>query len=500
MSPILRTAVSLIALCVAPGVVMAQEATPPPVVLNHDQAVEDVQLAIDAFEAALPNIYWHQTPQNWAQAKAAALARIGQANDPVRIYSILTVLSGQIGEGHLTVSLPKGMPAQLRVQTSGLPLDLHWSTDGVFVAKGYGEAESLPVGSRLLSINGEGYDVLLAELMSMTSHDGHIATGAMRDGKDGRYAMWRSRLRGPETRFALRYLTPDGQTLERTVAALPFADRPAVPAVEPDGLATLEWIAPGVAYLNVPSFSNSRYRAAGRNFRAEMQRLFEDIRRGQATRLILDLRENGGGSEPNESILFSFLVDTPLHKYADVEARGKDLRVVSRSGAVFTHEVYDEDEINFQQATPDGRLHRLNVAPQGLMSHWEPSSPVFKGRVVVLAGGYTFSGGAELASMLYHVWRGVFVGEEVGGTHEGNTSGYKWDIDLPNSGVQVHVPVLQYRFDWPGLPAHRGVQPDCNVPPLVTEIGEERDRAWRVARTVVMQDWTTPDQARCPAL
>ena len=56
MSPILRTAVSLIALCVAPGVVMAQEATSPPVVLTHDQAVEDVQLAIDAFEAALPKV------------------------------------------------------------------------------------------------------------------------------------------------------------------------------------------------------------------------------------------------------------------------------------------------------------------------------------------------------------------------------------------------------------------------------------------------------------
>ncbi len=167
-------------------------------------------------------------------------------------------------------------------------------------------------------------------------------------------------------------------------------------------MATLEWLAPSLAYLVVPSFSNRVYRAAGLDFRDEMRRIFEELRRGQATRLILDLRENGGGSEPNESILFSHLVAEPLRKYAAVEARGEELAVSSRSGRRYGHRVFDADELNFQQRLPDGRLSRLNVPPEGLMTHWEPAAPVFSGRLVVLAGGATFSGGAELASMLYH--------------------------------------------------------------------------------------------------
>ena len=134
------------------------------------------------------------------------------------------------------------------------------------------------------------------------------------------------------------------------------------------------------------------------------------------------------------------------------------------------------------------------------MSHWVPSVPVYRARLVVLAGGATFSGGAELASMLHHVRRGVFVGEEIGGTHEGNTSGYNWRVELPNSGVRLKVPLLKFTFNWPGLPQGRGVPAQCDVPPSVMEIGVVRDRAWRVARAVAEQSWRDPRQAQCPTV
>jgi C-terminal processing protease CtpA/Prc len=95
------------------------------------------------------------------------------------------------------------------------------------------------------------------------------------------------------------------------------------------------------------------------------------------------------------------------------------------------------------------------------MSRWSTFTPLFKGRLVVLAGGDTFSGGAELASMLYHTHRAVFVGEEVGGADQGNTSGYRWTLVLPNSGMKLTC--LCCNFAWRGQvgPQSRGVQPDC---------------------------------------
>lgn len=459
--------------------------------------MEDLGLAIDAVEAGLPDIYWHQTPEEWRQAKQTAFARAETVRSPMDLYAVLTQLMAHIGEGHLAVMAPPEVIAQQRETASVLPLSLHWNTDGVFIVEGFGQAHSVPAGSRLLSINGEDTAALLSELTSMTLNDGRIRTSAMRAGAGTRYAILRNRNRGDEPEFEIRYSLANGTVVERRVAAVPLRGLPSSPA-HPRDVATLEWLAPELAYLNVSTFSNRIYRARGKMFRAEMQRIFEEILQGGATGLILDLRENGGGSEPNESILFSYLVAQPLHKYTAVEARGEEITIRSLSGRTYTTRPFDEEELALQRASPDGRLTRLDVPPEGLMSHWEPSNPVFEGRLVVLVGGYTFSGGAELASMLYHVQRGVFVGEEVGGAHEGNTSGYAWEVELPNSGLTLHVPLLQFRFNWPGLPEGRGVQPHCHVPPSVDEIGLRRDGAWRVARTLLEDGWLTPETAKCP--
>lgn len=491
--------IALIAACFlsAPG--HAVDEAVRPVALEPGQARSDIELSIQAVEAALPDIHWHQSPEEWGAAKQRALTESDGIDDPMGVYVTVSQLMAHIGEGHLNVFPPKSVRDWQRQTALLLPLDLHWNTDGVFVIAGYGEAADIPVGSRILSINGQDAQALLDELLSMEPRDGRIQTGAMRECAAECYAVQRQRIRGNETSFLVQYQTPDGIARQATLTPHPMRDRPATPPRK-RRVASLDWLAPGLAYLDVPSFSNRIYRENGTTFRSTMQRLFEDLQRGRAGKLILDLRQNGGGSEPNESILFSYLVETPLRKYAAVETRGQRISVTTASGQVFEQEVFDEDEINFQRELPDGRLTRLNVPPEGLMSHWEPSDPVFRGQLVILVSGRTFSGGAELASMLYHAHRGVFVGEEVGGAHEGNTSGYGWELTLPNSGVKLDIPMLQFRFAWPGLPSSRGVQPACDVPPLAKELGKRRDRAWHVAREIALQSWTQPDDASCPAL
>ena len=124
------------------------------------------------------------------------------------------------------------------------------------------------------------------------------------------------------------------------------------------------------------------------------------------------------------------------------------------------------------------------------MSHWQPASPVFDGRLVVLAGGATFSGGAELASMLYRSRRAVFVGEEVGGTYAGNTSGYRWAVTLPHSGMVLHVPLLQFRTGWTDVAHGRGVMPLCAVAPALP--GDAGDAALDTALFVLRQNAATP--------
>jgi C-terminal processing protease CtpA/Prc len=378
---------------------------------------------------------------------------------------------------------------------SRFPLDLLWTEQGAFVLAGYGEAADVPKGARLVSVDGVDEAELLSEMVAVTPRDGVIRTGAMRDLSGRGFASILFRLRGAQSRFQVVLDGPSGR-IELEFAAAPRQARPAE-SDDPPPLPTLEWIDDHTAYLNVPTFSNARLRAAGATFPDAIRAIFVQLQQRGATDLILDLRENGGGSEPNESILFSYLVEKPLRKYSAVEARGRHIAVTSLSGQRFETDVFDDEDRSRQRKIGHGRLTRLNTPPAGLMSRWSTFTPLFKGRLVVLAGGDTFSGGAELASMLYHTHRAVFVGEEVGGADQGNTSGYRWTLVLPNSGMKLTVPLLQFRMAWSSRPG-RGVQPDCPAPPEVMHFGERRDQAWRVAAALLEQRWRLPRNALCP--
>lgn len=458
-------------------------------------AREDLELAISALEAALPNIYWRQSRRDWAAAKTAARLRVASVTDSESLWRVLRPLVGQIGEGHLSVQLSDAMSRRYR-DAPRFPLDLLWTEQGAFVLAGYGEAADIPKGARLIAVDGVGEAELLREMVAVTPHDGVIRTGAMRDISGRGFASILFRLRGPQSRFHVVVNGPGGR-IERDLAAVPRLARPA-DGDDPSPLPTLEWLDDHTAYLNVPTFSNARLRAAGATFPEAIHTVFAQLQQRGAQNLILDLRENGGGSEPNESILFSYLVEKPLRKYTAVEARGRHIAVTSLSGKRFETDVFDDEDHDPQRPIRGGRWTRRNTPPHGLLSRWTPFTPIFRGRLVVLAGGATFSGGAELASMLSHTQRAVFVGEEVGGADNGNTSGYRWTIELPNSGMKLTVPLLQFRMAWASRSPGRGVLPDCPVPPEVLHFGERRDQAWRVATALLKQSWRAPRKALCP--
>jgi hypothetical protein len=464
--------------------------------LTQKQAREDFELAIAAVEAGLPDITWFQTEREWRLAKRDARSALSGVKDSEGLFRVLRPLLSGIGEGHLSLRRSPAMQAAEQRARGLLPIDVHWTERGAWVINGWGKAADIPSGTRLLAIDGETPDHLVREMMAALGYDGRIPTGAMREAGGSAYAKVRYWMRGGTDRYHLRLQDGAGVMVERRVEGVAASARPVRTTLEPSPLATLDWLDAHTARLRVPTFSNRRYREVGRDYRAVIQSLFDTLSAQRARTLILDLRDNGGGSEGNENYLFSFLVQQPLRKYASVQARGATIAIVDAQGGRHEVEVFDDEELTRQTRLRNGYLSRLNQAPEGLMSHWVSRSPVFNGRLVVLAGGNTFSGAAELSSMLQHVRRGLFVGEEVAGAHAGNTSGYTWDVALPHSGMQLQVPLLRFRFAWTGRPLGRGVRPHCPVPPDLP--GTARDTALAVAHALASLPWTPKRPPRCP--
>ncbi|HEY0954235.1 MAG TPA: S41 family peptidase [Roseateles sp.] len=465
--------------------------------LTAAQAREDFELAVAAVEAGLPRITWFQSAHDWESAKRQARQALPGVKDGAQLFRVLRPLLSRIGEGHLSLQRSASMRAADRQAQGLLPLDLRWTEAGVWVTTSWTESAGIRPGLRLLAIDGEPVARLLRESMSALGHDGSIPTGVMRDLDGAGYARVRQWMRGGATSYRLRLQDGAGQVSEVVVQGMAASAAPAgaLPARSP--LATLDWLDEHTARLTVPSFSNRRYREAGSDYQALIDSLFATLRARGARQLILDLRDNGGGSEGNENLLFSHLVQQPMRKYAAVEARGAEVSVRDAQGRRYAAEVYDAAELKQQQRLPTGALARRNQPPLGLMSHWQPRPEVFDGRLIVLAGGNTFSGAAELSSMLHHARRGLFVGEEVAGAHAGNTSGYRWELTLPHSRMQLQVPLLRFRLAWDELPLGRGVPPHCPVAPDLP--GAERDAALETARALASLPWTVDAPPPCPA-
>jgi hypothetical protein len=115
----------------------------------------------------------------------------------------------------------------------------------------------------------------------------------------------------------------------------------------------------------------------------------------------------------------------------------------------------------------DGRILRK----PGVMAHEKPQPDPYKGEIYVLISGLTYSGGSEFATLMRNHTNAVFIGEEAGGGYYGNTSGNRIVLRLPNSKLEIGIPILKFVLDTPkgDVPFGHGVLPDYQIQPTITQ-------------------------------
>ncbi len=91
------------------------------------------------------------------------------------------------------------------------------------------------------------------------------------------------------------------------------------------------------------------------------------------------------------------------------------------------------------------------------------------GNLYILAGGVTYSGGAEFCSLVKNYTKATFIGEEVGGGYYGNTSGYSFSLTLPNTKIEIEIPIVRFALDVGGQKKGTGVIPDFKVEPTIND-------------------------------
>ena len=381
-----------------------------------------------------------------AELNRRMAAHRARLNRPVsrRVFAgIVAEAIAELRDGHARLELDS-LTSTALATARVLPLRVQLESDRVMVQLNDSPGDStIRPGMQLLRINGRPVADIVGALLPKVSRDGFIETGRRaRLARDFASLHWLYVEQANSYTVTAR--DTEGRSITSTLAGVIERDRRTivnpVNAVMVENMARLDEPRGNIAlqFFETTALARLRIRAFdGQGFPATLDSAFGAIREKGTKALILDLRGNGGGVDEYGALLVSYFVEQPFRYFDYIH-----LTTIAPSFATWLPRTFDAVRAG-TVPDPHGGFRVTPAYHPGVGEH-QPASHPFLGKLVVLIDGGSFSTTADVAAQLRSRERATFVGEETGGTYEGNTSGLNALIVLPNSRLGLKIMMYGY--------------------------------------------------------
>ena len=474
----------------------------PPVILSKEQAEEDFRWLRFALEYVHPRIYKYEDKAIVDARFDSLSSRINTSIRGLDFLSLVSKTNAAVRCGHL-YTIPQEHLSKEILDKKLLPFHVKIIDEKIYVINSCAE-QTIPNGAQILSINRRSYREILQAILAGVATDGNIQTRKYRlmeryfyrlfHGFDLYYHLHVDR----SDRFSIEFL-PLGSSLRKTalVNGLTFSERTKLirQKYRLDEQAWFKTPSPvfrlfeqqSYAILKLPrSFYDKKIDP---DFDSLLRSAFRAIKLKNIQNLILDLRNNEGGSEYQQMQLMSYLYDQPFKLYQNIYISRLDFRplkpvIIERDTAKL---LFNNNDNYMRQINENLWINNYEY-DENLRLH-DPKADVFTGRLFVLMNGTCFSSAADLVADLKKTGRGVFIGEETGGDFEGPSGGTAIVIQLPNSKIMVRIsPNIQVGYKYQDHPLGRGVFPDYPVTYTIEDILAGRDLEMELARSMIFNE------------
>ncbi|MBS1663265.1 MAG: hypothetical protein JST68_19635 [Bacteroidetes bacterium] len=415
---------------------------------NRLFTVGDLRVDLDSLKSRLermdPGLYRYSTRKEIDGLFDSLSRAMDRPMDEQAFLSLVLLLNEKVKNGH-TMFLPSDAEMAYRstAQAKQLPFSVSIIDGRLYVRENCSVDGGIETGTEILRVNGLPAQVLLYRLMVRLVRDGYNTTYPK--WILGQYfAAYFSFVFGRPEEFVLDLKGAGGEPYRRTVRALARdsieyfrRSRYRIEALEGKGI-VLEEKGEGTAVLTIRSFNPdillSTYQ---QEYKQTMDSLFRLLEFRKISNLVLDLRDNQGGDFPPMRHLLSYLVLRPVRCILD----GEESRMI------------------------------------------EPAAHHYKGKLLVLINGGSFSATAITSALLEKEGRGHLIGEETGG-NKYEISGNAEEVVLPQTKIRCYIPTVVYKIT-EGKNNGHGVYPEYYVAPEASDIGGKRDRAMEMAMKLI---------------
>lgn len=387
------------------------------------------------------------------------------------VYQMLS----ELRDGHLRMDYAIG---SVSGKPELFPFTIWFDGDKMIVLSNDSKIDSsiLP-GAQILTINHSSVAELRRLILSCLPGDGFIETGkSIKTRRSFGYYYWL--LVDSSVSFTIQARNPSGQIIETKITGVRESER----SENRQRNSVNRTVLPTLAVFDIPQNEAAvqllrcdtitvlrMHNFIGERFTEELDSLFDIINRRHSDVLMLDLRGNGGGDDMNGAYTVSLFQKRPFRYYDHIW-----MKQPVPSFASWKKDIPMDTLMKMLRPAPGGGYFLTSALHPGVAEQL-PAPHSFQGKLLVLIDGGTMSTAADVAAILKSTTGAIFIGEETGGTYEGNTSGAVAELTLPKSGFLVKIHLYEY-FNAVGVSGKgHGIFPDKAVTIKASDVLDGKD-------------------------
>ncbi len=410
--------------------------------ISADQAIEDAEYLWDKLETVHPNLYFDATKKE-AESNFQGIVDLLEARESwskLELYRILAPFVASFKDGHTYLSLNQEF---LHYADNGgriIPLMVSVKNGKLIVAGNLTKDDPSP-GEEILSVNGKDNEEIYDQMTAVIGarRQAFVEAKASRN-----FPIYLWALYGFSGPFEISHRTEDGEQKTVSLQGISVANYRERKDAKL-GKYELNWDLsfPGndVGLLTINTFAGNLQT----EFKQFIDNSFREIEKREVEHLIIDLRENGGGSTKLSDYLYRFVSGKPFRTFAEVRVKYSD--PVLQKKTIFNPITW------FKVKVLGDRI----IVNKNDYKNPPRTKHGFDGELFLLTGPMTFSTAADFAALIKDLEAGTIVGEETGGL--ASSYGDVFKLNLPNSGLTVGIS-YKYFLRPAGFDDGRGVIPD----------------------------------------
>lgn len=453
-------------------------------------------------------LYKYRTKQQIDSIYIWAEREINTSSTYLDFYNIICKLTDFEGSLHNATDFPSKYWKTLRKESYGyFPYPIKW-IDGKWIVNF--DKGKISLGAEIVSINQIPISEIMYNLSRYYTTDGINVTGK-RIGMRTHFARYYRWHYGLTDDFDVEYcLTNSNQIKTKKLESVSymryytnFKNRYSKPYdqiyysnLEENQKHKYKQINESTGILTIHTFAmGNKTSEEHKRYCSFLDSIFSQIKLTNTKNLIVDVRQNGGGTDPNDLITYSYLTQRNFQENKEAWIRFKKIPLLHHIDfwlPKFLRPLFvSKYNKAFQKEFPlskNGRFYQ-NESSQD-HSVRKPNKNAFTGNIYLLISPAVASAGSLFAAMVAGNENAVIIGEETMGGYYGHNGHTPLAYKLPKSKIEISFSVVNLEQDVPKKSTqyyNRGIIPDHEVAQIFNDFLENKDTQLNYALELISQ-------------